>query len=155
MRSCQDAERPSILDRGRTSEHLGTTMPDIRIELYGLQDATSLAGFNITNIRPAQPELGPEERKVDVLFDLDGRRLGARHTIYHSDEGHTLGKRGSSARAREEATARVTQAPFGMWAVFDYLPALRLRIDEKIAIADRHNNDELVAETWLVIREPA
>jgi hypothetical protein len=78
-------------------------MPDIRIELYGLQHAASLAGFSITNIRPAQPELGPEERGIDVLFDLDGRRLGVQHTIYHSDEGHTLGKRGSAARAREEA----------------------------------------------------
>src|SRR5208282_1184722 len=115
-------------------------MPDIRIELYGLQHAASLAGFNIMNIRAAQPELGPEERGIDVLFDLDGRRLGAQHTIYHSDEGHALGKRGLAARAREEATARVTQAPFGMWGVFDYRPALRLRIQEKIEIAARHNN---------------
>jgi hypothetical protein len=38
-----------------------------------------------------------------------------------------------------------------MWGVFNYRPALRLRIDEKIAIAARHNNDDLVAETWLVI----
>jgi hypothetical protein len=38
-----------------------------------------------------------------------------------------------------------------MWGVFNYRPALRLRIDEKIAIATRHNNDDLVAETWLVI----
>ena len=126
-------------------------MPDIRIELYGLQDAASLAGLNITNIRAAQPEVGRDERGIDALFDLDGRRLGAQHTIFHSDEGHTPGKRGSAARAREEATARVTQAPFGMWGVFDYRPALRLRIDEKIAIAARHNNDDVVAETWLVI----
>jgi hypothetical protein len=126
-------------------------MPDIRIELHGLQHAASLAGFNITNIRAAQPEIGPEERGIDVLFDLDGRRLGAQHTIFHSDEGHTPGKRGSPARAKEESMARVTQAPFGMWGVFDYRPALRLRIAEKIAIAARHNDDELVAETWLVI----
>jgi hypothetical protein len=34
--------------------------------------------------------------------------------------------------------------------------ALRLRIDEKIAIATRHDNRGLVAETWLVnIGEPA
>jgi hypothetical protein len=105
-------------------------MPDIRIELYGFQRAASLAGFNITNIRVAQPEIGSEERGIDVLFDLDGRRLGAQHTIFHSDEGHTPGKRGSPARAREEATARVTQAPFGMWGLFDYRPALRLRSRE-------------------------
>ena len=126
-------------------------MPDITIELYSLQDAASLAGFNITNIRPAQPEIGVVERGIDVLFDLDGRRLGAQHTIFHSDEGHTPGKRGSAARAREEATARVTQAPFGVWGVFDYRLALRLRVDEKIAIAACHDNRRLVAETWLVI----
>ena len=105
-------------------------MPDLIIELQGLRDAVSLTGFNITNIRPAKPELGLVERGVDVLFDLDGRRLGAQHTIFHSDEGHTPGKRGSPARAREEATARVTQAPFGMWGLFDYRPALRLRSRE-------------------------
>src|SRR5580704_4903458 len=126
-------------------------MPDITIELYGLRDAVSLAGFNITNIRPAKPEIGSVERGIDVLFDLDGRRLGAQHTIFHSDEGHTPGKRGSAARAREEATARVTQAPFGMWGVFDYRLALWRRVDEKIAIAARHDNSGLVAETWLVI----
>jgi hypothetical protein len=126
-------------------------MPDITIELYGLRNAASLAGFNITNIRPAKPEIGVIERGIDVLFDLDGRRLGAQHTIFHSDEGHTPGKRGSAARAREEATALVTQAPFGMWGVFDYRPALRLRVNEKIAIAAGHDNRGLVAETWLVI----
>jgi hypothetical protein len=126
-------------------------MPDITIELYGLQDAAALAGFNIANIRAAQPEIGTVERGIDVLFDLDGRPIGAQHTIFHSDEGHTPGKRGSAARAREEATARVTQAPFGVWGIFDYRPALRLRVEEKIAIAARHDNRSLVAETWLVI----
>jgi hypothetical protein len=38
-----------------------------------------------------------------------------------------------------------------MWGVFDYRPALRLRVAEKIAIAARHDNRDLVAETWLVI----
>jgi hypothetical protein len=95
-------------------------MPDITIELYGLRDAAALTGFNITNIRSAKPEIGLAERGVDVLFDLDGRRLGAQHTIFHSDEGQTPGKRGSAARAREEETARTTQAPFGMYGKFDF-----------------------------------
>jgi hypothetical protein len=38
-----------------------------------------------------------------------------------------------------------------MWGVFDYRPALRLRVEEKIAIVARHDNRGLVAETWLVI----
>jgi hypothetical protein len=126
-------------------------VPDICIELYGLQDAAALAGFNISDIRAAKPEIGPEERGIDVLFDLNGLRLGAQHTVFHSDEGYIPGKRGSSARANEEAATRATQAPFGMWGVFDYRPALRLRVDEKIAIAARHDNRRLVAETWLVI----
>jgi hypothetical protein len=126
-------------------------MPDANIELFGLRDAASLTGFNVTNIRTAQPELGPAERGIDVLFDLDGRRLGAQHTVYHSDEGYTPGKRGSLARAKEEATAGATQAPFGMWGVFDYRAALWRRVAEKIAIARRHDNRGVVTETWLVI----
>jgi hypothetical protein len=126
-------------------------VPNLIIELHGLRDVASLTGFNITNIRTAKPEIGLVERGVDVLFDLDGRRLGVQHTVFHSDEGHTPGKRGSAARAKEEATARVTQAPFGMFGKFDYRPALLLRVEEKIAIAARHDNDELIAETWLVI----
>jgi hypothetical protein len=61
------------------------------------------------------------------------------------------GKRGSPARSKEEATARATQTAFGMWANPDYRPALRLRIDEKIAIAARHDNRNLIVETWLVV----
>jgi hypothetical protein len=140
-----------VLALRRARTHLSATMPDTNIELYGLRDAASLTGFNITNIRAAQPELGPAERGIDVLFDLAGRRLGAQHTMYHSDEGHTPGKRGSPARAKEEATARAMQTPFGMWGVFDYRPALWRRVAEKIAIARRHDNRRLVAETWLII----
>jgi hypothetical protein len=126
-------------------------MPDTTLELDCLQDGASLTGFNITNIRPAVPEIGLVERGIDVLFDLDGRRLGAQHTVFHSDEGDTPGKRGSPARAKEEEKARAAQAPFGMFGKFDYRPALRLRIDEKIGIAARHDNRGLIAETWLVI----
>ena len=38
-----------------------------------------------------------------------------------------------------------------MYGKFDFQPALRLRVDEKIAIAARHDNRYLIAETWLVI----
>jgi hypothetical protein len=126
-------------------------MPDHQLELEAIRDVASLTGFKIANIRPAHPELGSAERGLDVLFDLDGRRVGAQHTTFHSDEGHTPGARGSSTRAKEERIARTTQTPFGLWGKFDYRPALRLRIDEKIAKAAEHNNRHLIAETWLVI----
>jgi hypothetical protein len=126
-------------------------MPDLKLELEAIRDVVSLTGFKITNIRPAHSELGPVERGLDVLFDLDDRRGGAQHTTFHSDEGDTPGARGSIIRAREERIARATQIPFGLWGKFDYRPALRLRIDEKIAKAAQHNNRHLIAETWLVI----
>ena len=126
-------------------------MPDPKLELEAIRDVVSLTGFKIANIRPAYPELGSAELGLDVLFDLDGRRVGAQHTTFHSDEGHTAGERGSRTRAKEERIARITRAPFGLWGKFDYRPALRLRIDEKIAKAAEHNNRHLIAETWLVI----
>jgi len=126
-------------------------MPDIKLELDAIRDVVSLTGFSITNIRLAYPELGSVERGLDVLFDLDGRRVGAQHTTFHSDEGHTPGARGSPTRAKEERIARATQTPFGLFGKFDYRPALRLHIDEKIAKAAEHNNRHLIAETWLVI----
>jgi hypothetical protein len=122
-------------------------MPDLALELRAICDVVSLTGFPITNIRPAYPELGSSERGLDVLFDLNGQRVGAQHTTFHSDEGHTRA-RGSLTRAR---IARTTQMPFGLWGKFDYRPALRLRIDEKIAKAAEYNNRHLIAETWLVI----
>jgi hypothetical protein len=126
-------------------------MPDLELELEAIRDVVSLTGFNIANIRPAYPELGSAERGLDVLFDLDGRRVGAQHTTFHSDEGHTTGERGSPIRAKEERIARATQTPFGLFGKFDYRPALRLRIDEKIEKAAEHDNRHLIAETWLVI----
>jgi hypothetical protein len=126
-------------------------MPDHALELEAIRVVISLTGFNIANIRLAYPELGSAERGLDVLFDLDGRRVGAQHTTFHSDEGHTTGKRGSPTRAKEERIASTTQTPFGLWGKFDYRPALRLRIDEKIAKAARYDNRDLIAETWLVI----
>ena len=101
-------------------------MPDPKLELEAIRDVVSLTGFKIANIRPAYPELGSAELGLDVLFDLDGRRVGAQHTTFHSDEGHTAGERGSRTRAKEERIARITRAPFGLWGKFDYRPALRL-----------------------------
>jgi hypothetical protein len=126
-------------------------MPDLELELEAARDVASLTGFKIRNIRLAYPELGPAESGLDVLFDLDGRRMGVQHTTFHSDEGQTPGKRGSPTRATEERIARATQRPFGLFGKFDYRPALRLRIDEKIAKAAQYNNRHLVAEAWLVI----
>jgi len=111
-------------------------MPDLAAELWAVQHLASLCSMNIT-IRDAKTALGPVERGLDVVFDLDGRRVGAQHTIFHADEGQASGKRGSLARAKEEATARTTQAPFGVWGVADYRPALTLRLQEKCAIAAR------------------
>jgi hypothetical protein len=121
-------------------------MPDLELELAAVRDVASLTRFNITNIRR-----GPDARGLDVLFDLDGRTIGVQHTVFHSDEGHIPGKRGSPARAKEEGIARATEAPFGLFGKFDYRPALRLRIDEKIAKATEHDNPRLIGETWLVI----
>jgi hypothetical protein len=30
---------------------------------------------------------GPVERGIDVVFEFNGQRLGAQHTIFHFDEG--------------------------------------------------------------------
>jgi hypothetical protein len=126
-------------------------MPDILAEIWGIQHLAWLATMNIANIRDAKSEFGLVERGIDVVFEFNGKRLGAQHTIFHFDEGQVPGKRGSPARSEEEATARATQTAFGMYASPDYLPALKLRVDEKIAIAARHDNRNLVAETWLVV----
>ena len=126
-------------------------MPDLQLEFKAIRDVMSLTGFKIANIRPACPELGSAERGLDVLFDLDGHRVGAQHTTFHSDEGHTPGARGSPTRAKEERIARTRQTPFFLWGEFDYRPALRVRIDEKIAKAAEHNSRHLITETWLVI----
>jgi hypothetical protein len=126
-------------------------MPDLAAELYAIQHLAALSAMSITNIRDAKSVFGPSERGLDVVFDLDGRRIGAQHTIYHGDEGHAPGKRGSHVRATEESTARRTQSPFGVWGVADYRPALILRIQEKCAIAARHDNRDVVAESWLVV----
>jgi hypothetical protein len=121
-------------------------MPDFALELAAVQAVASLTEMNITNIRP-----GPDARGLDVLFDLDGRCVGAQHTTFHSDEGDSPGVRGSPTRAKEESIARATTTAFGMFAKGDYRPALRLRIEEKIAKAAAHDNRDLIAETWLVI----
>jgi hypothetical protein len=126
-------------------------MPDLKLELKAIRHVASLTGLNITNIRPAYPELGSAERGLDVLFDFDGSPAGAQHTTFHSDEGHTAGVRGSPTRAKEERIARATQKPFFLFGKIEYRPALRLRVDEKIAKAAAHDNRHLIAETWLVI----
>ena len=85
-------------------------MPDLAAELYAIQHLAALSAMSITNIRDAKFVFGPAERGLDVVFDLDRRRIGAQHTIYHGDEGHAPGKRGSHVRATEESTARRTQS---------------------------------------------
>lgn len=126
-------------------------MPDLAIELYAVEHLAALAAMNITDLADAKCALGPMERGLDVVFDFDGRRIGVQHTIFHGDEGHNAGKRGSLSRSREESTARRTKLPFGVWGVVDYRVALALRLQEKCAIAARHDNDDLVAESWLVV----
>ena len=100
-------------------------MPDLAAELWAVQHLSALCGMNVTNIRDAKTALGPVERGLAVVFDLDGWRVGAQHTIFHPDEGQAPGKRGSLARAKEEATARATQVPFGVWGVCRLSPCAR------------------------------
>lgn len=126
-------------------------MPDPATELGAVRLLAALSGMNITNIRDAKSVLGPIEQGLDVVCDLDGRRIGVQHTIFHADEGRDAGKRGSPARAAEEATARATQAPFAVWGVLDYRPALLLRLREKCAIAARYPASDMISETWLVV----
>ena len=125
--------------------HILAAMPDFALELAAVQELASLTGFNITNVRH-----GPDERGIDVLFEIDGRPVGAQHTTFHWDEGDNSGVRGSSAREKEEIARKATTA-FGMFAKADYRPALRLRIGDKIAKAAAHDNRDLICETWLVI----
>jgi len=126
-------------------------MPNDNAELWGARHLAQLTGMCITNNRGAKSEFDPDETGIDVVFDLTGRRFGAQRTIFHFDEGQMPGKRGSTARATEEAAALAKQTAFGMWTNPDYRPALARRINEKIALATRCATRDLVAETWLII----
>ena len=44
-----------------------------------------------------------------------------------------------------------SQLHFGMFAKGDYRPALRRRVEDKIAKAAAHDNRDLICETWLLI----
>lgn len=120
-------------------------MPDYQSELWGVCHLVQLAAMSVTNVRSAKAEFGLDERGIDVVFDFDGRRFGAQHTVFHFDEGRVPGKRGSPTRAMEEATARAHQAPFGMWVAPDDRLALAHRINEKIALAQHYDARTLVA----------
>ena len=80
-------------------------MPDVALELTAVNALASLTGFSITNIRR-----GPDACGIDVLFKIGGRRAGAQHTTYHSDE--TPGKRGSLAYL-----GRLGQVERGKWLI--------------------------------------
>jgi hypothetical protein len=120
-------------------------MPDFALELAAVHELASLTGFNITNVRP-----GPDKRGIDVLFEMDGRHVGAQHTTFHWDEGDNSGVRGSPARAKEERISR-NGTTYGMSVKADYRPALRRRVAEKIEKVAAHDNRDLIFETWLVI----
>ena len=70
-------------------------MPDYKLELCAVQEIASLTGLNMTRIRP-----GPDARGIDVLFDYDGRLVGAQHTTFHWDEGDIPGMRLTSTGGR-------------------------------------------------------
>ncbi len=126
-------------------------MPDLAAELWAVQHLAALCGMNVTNIRDAKTALGPIERGLDVVFDLDGRRIGAQHTIFHADEGQAPGRRRSLARAKESSGAGDTGAvrPLGCCRP---RPALSLRLREKCAIAARHDTrDAWSPRLWLVV----
>jgi len=120
-------------------------MPDVALELAAVNELASLTGFDITNVR-----LGPDERGIDVLFEIEGCRVGAQHTTFHWDEGDIPGMRGSRARAAEERASR-SMMLCPTWVKPDYRPALRRCVDKKIENAAAHDNRDLISETWLVI----
>ena len=105
-------------------------MPDLAAELWAVQHLAALCGMNVTNIRDAKTAFGPVERGLDVVFDLDGRRVGAQHTIFHADEGRAPGKRGCARPSEGRVHRTATQAPFGVWGIADCRPALALRLQE-------------------------
>jgi hypothetical protein len=120
-------------------------MPDVALELAAVNELASLTGFDITNVRP-----GPDERGIDVLFEIEGRRVGAQHTTFHWDEGDIPSKRGSQAREAEERASR-NKTLYPTWVKPDYRPALRRCVDKKIEKAAAHDNREMISETWLVV----
>ena len=73
-------------------------MPNIPEEVACVTTLGSLLGIAMANVQDAPSVFGPTERGIDVVFDLEGRRIGAQHTVFHFDEG-TPGQRGSQARA--------------------------------------------------------
>ncbi len=46
-------------------------MPDLAAEIWAVQHLAALCGMNVTNIRDAKTALGPVERGLDFVFDLD------------------------------------------------------------------------------------
>ncbi len=57
----------------------------------------------------------------------------------------------SADHSLERRKRRRAQAPFGVWGVADYRPALALRLQEKCSIAARHDTRDVVEQTWLVV----
>ena len=119
-------------------------MPDVALELSAVNALALLTGFSITNIRR-----GPDACGIDVLFEIDGRRVGAQHTAFHWDEGVTPGVRGSLAREKEEKNLSKHGWPYPFSVNPHSRLALQRCVDKKIEKAASHDNRDL--ETWLVI----
>ncbi len=120
-------------------------------EVEMVRKLVDLLALDISN--PINPNTPSVETGMDVLTNFGSRKVGIQVTVYHADEG-VAGQKGSLLRNEEERKAREAlrqDGPkvYGSWAPADYVPPLRHRIQEKIAIAAKHTYQ--VDELWLLV----
>lgn len=95
--------------------------------------------FDMLGFRDVTPT--PSDRP-DVLATLPDCRVGIEVTELHP--GEQYGPKGSPLRNAEKKKPK--DRPYAMAAELNYLPAFRLRVEEKVAIAREYDNsryDEL------------
>ncbi len=126
-------------------------MPSSIREICAVSDLAVIANLNVTDVRDAKDEFGGTETGIDVVFEFDGHRVGAQVTEFHSDEGSIPGKKGSFARAEEQKLSKSSNGVYGLYINPEYRRSLLIRIQEKIAKAEKHKSKAYVDKYWLVV----
>lgn len=96
-------------------------------------------------------KLGNNPGKLpDVIAMLaDNRIVGIEVTEFHADEPSN--HKGSKLRKEEEKKAKASAGrPYAMWGQPNYLPALRVRIENKVNVAKKFDSAGY-NELWLLI----
>lgn len=142
----------------RAAEAGGLKMPlrkvtlTAREEKYEYESAVAIRLFQLIGL-PYTSMTDPwkihgGETGADVQIHYDGRRIGIQVTEFSADEGAVPPKCGlRAATARNAAQGKLTS---GWPPLRQQVPALVLRIREKIALAKRYNFEQF-DEVWLLV----